>query len=311
MLKDHKKITLLIPVYNEETAIAIFLDEVSKILKPIDNLDYEFLFVNDGSTDSTLEMLIEQKERFKNIIIIDFSRNFGKEAALTAALDLAKGDAVIPIDVDLQDPPEVIIDMLALWEDGADVVLGKRIDRSDDSFLKRITANWFYKIHNYLSEHKIPENVGDFRLMSHQVVQSIKRVPENQRFMKGLMSWVGFKVAFVEYKRQKRISGKSKFNYWKLWNFALDGITNYGISPLRIWTYVGLVVTIPAFGFMLYVIAAYFISNSNVDGYASIMVSITFLGGLQLIGIGVIGEYLGRTYMETKKRPIYIIKKII
>ncbi len=272
------------------------------------NEPYEIVFINDGSKDNTLNVLLNAKRNFKNIRIINFSRNFGKEAALTVGLDKARGEATIPIDVDLQDPPELIKDLVAKWREGYDVVLAKRADRTSDSFAKRVSADLFYKLNGKISNVDIPNNVGDFRLMSKRVVEALKRLPENQRFMKGLFAWVGFKTTVIEYVREKREAGQSSFNGWKLWNFALDGITSFSTLPLRIWLYIGALVSFLSFLYGSFIILKTLIFGVDLPGYASLAVIMLFLGGIQLIGIGILGEYIGRIYSESKRRPSYIIE---
>jgi glycosyltransferase involved in cell wall biosynthesis len=242
--------------------------------------------------------------------VIDLSRNFGKEAALTAGLDAARGDAVIPIDVDLQDNPALITKLVEEWKRGFEVVLAKRADRRTDSFAKRLTAFLFYRLHNSISsEPVLPENVGDFRLMDRKVVEAIKQLPERRRFMKGIFAWVGFRSTTVEYVRDSRFVGKSRFTGWKLWNFALEGITSFSTAPLRIWTYLGLAVASLAFVYAGFIIMRTVIHGIDVPGYASLLAVTLFLGGIQLIGLGVLGEYLGRVYSEAKQRPIYIVRE--
>ena len=243
------------------------------------------------------------------MVPVSFTRNFGKEPAICAGLDYATGEAVIPIDVDLQDPIDVIPVMIEKWQSGADIVLAKRSDRSTDGKLKRKTAEWFYKLHNKISAPKIEENVGDFRLLSRHVVENIKLMPERNLFMKGILSWVGGRTDVVEYTRAGRIAGNSKFNGWKLWNLALEGITSFSTFPLRIWTYIGFFVAALSFLYGAWMIADKIFWGNPVAGYPSIIVSILFLGGVQLIGIGVLGEYIGRIYIESKQRPRYIVKK--
>lgn len=300
-------ISIIAPCYNEEETIEPFLRRIEEILTQI-NEPYEIVFINDGSRDNTLNVLINAKQNFKNIRIINFSRNFGKEAALTAGLDKARGEAVIPIDVDLQDPPELIKELVARWREGYDVVLAKRADRTSDSFAKRVSADLFYKLNGKISNVDIPNNVGDFRLMSKRVVEALKQLPENQRFMKGLFAWVGFKTFAIEYVREKREAGQSSFNGWKLWNFALDGITSFSTLPLRIWLYIGALVSFLSFLYGSFIILKTLIFGVDLPGYASLAVIMLFLGGIQLIGIGILGEYIGRIYSESKRRPSYIIE---
>nr|WP_314391146.1 glycosyltransferase family 2 protein [uncultured Campylobacter sp.] len=300
-------ISIIAPCYNEEETIEPFLRRIEEILTQI-NEPYEIVFINDGSRDNTLNVLLNAKQNFKNIRIINFSRNFGKEAALTAGLDKARGEAAIPIDVDLQDPPELIKELVARWREGYDVVLAKRVDRTSDSFAKRVSADLFYKLNGKISNVDIPNNVGDFRLMSKRVVEALKQLPENQRFMKGLFAWVGFKTVVIEYVREKREAGQSSFNGWKLWNFALDGITSFSTLPLRIWLYIGALVSFLSFLYGSFIILKTLIFGVDLPGYASLAVIMLFLGGIQLIGIGILGEYIGRIYSESKRRPSYIIE---
>ena len=302
------KISLVVPVFNEEEAIPIFYKTVREFeeLKPY---EVEIVFINDGSKDATESIINALSVSDPLVVPLSFTRNFGKEPALFAGLDNATGEAVIPIDVDLQDPIDVIPHLIQKWQDGADMVLAKRTDRSTDGRLKRKSAEWFYKLHNKISNPKIEENVGDFRLMSREVVENIKLLPERNLFMKGVLSWVGGKIDVVEYARAERVAGNSKFNGWKLWNLALEGITSFSTFPLRMWTYIGLAVASLAFIYGAWMILDKLLFGNSVPGYPSLLVSILFLGGIQLIGIGVLGEYIGRIYIETKKRPKYILKK--
>jgi len=297
------KISLVVPVFN--AAIPIFYNAVRSVLS---DYNVEIVFINDGSKDGTEEIINALEISDEKVKAISFTRNFGKEPALFAGLEHATGDAVIPIDVDLQDPIEVIPQLIARWENGADVVLAKRSDRSSDGHLKRKTAEWFYRLHNMISSPTIEEDVGDFRLMSREMVEHIKLLPERNLFMKGILSWVGGKVEVVEYARADRVAGTTKFNGWKLWNLALEGITSFSTFPLRIWSYIGLIVAGISFIYGSYMAVDTLFFGNAVKGYTSIMVSMLFLGGIQLIGIGVLGEYMGRIYIETKQRPKYIIK---
>lgn len=302
------KISLVVPVFNEQDTIPIFY----KTVRDADFLkDYqvEIVFINDGSSDDTSKVLANLAQNDLLLTVLHFSRNFGKEPALFAGLEYASGDIIIPIDVDLQDPIEVIPNLLEKYQEGADVVLAKRINRDSDSYLKKKTALWFYRFHNKISKPKIEENVGDFRLMSREVVEAIKSLPEKNLFMKGILSWVGFKTAIVEYKREERIAGTTKFNGWKLWNLALEGITSFSSVPLKLWTYIGASVAFISFIYALYLVISKLVFGNPVPGYPSLMAAILFLGGVQLIGIGVLGEYIGRIYVETKNRPRYILKK--
>lgn len=302
------KISLVVPVYDEELAIPIFYKTVRDCLR-LRQFETEIIFINDGSHDNTELIINELSKQDPLVKALSFTRNFGKEPALFAGLEHASGDAIIPIDVDLQDPIEVIPVLIERWQLGADIVLAKRVDRSDDSPFKRKTAEWFYKLHNRISTPKIEPNVGDFRLMSKEVVSNIIRLQEKNLFMKGLLSWVGGNTSIVEYKRAERSAGTTKFNGWKLWNLALEGITSFSTLPLRIWTYIGFIIAALSFIYGVWMIFDTLMFGNSVKGYPSIMVSIMFLGGIQLIGIGVLGEYIGRIYTETKNRPIYILKE--
>ena len=299
-------ISIVCPCFNEEEAIEVFLKHMEPILKQLDK-SYEIIFINDGSTDNTLDVLFSAKNKHENIRILNLSRNFGKEAALTAGLENTKGEAVIPIDVDLQDPPELISSFIEKWDEGYDVVLAKRVDRTSDSLAKKLSAEFFYKIHNKISDISIPYNVGDYRLMSKRVIQTLKTLPENQRFMKGLFAWAGYKTTVVEYKREPRVAGETSFNGWQLWNFALDGITSFSTIPLRIWLYFGVITSFLAFIYGSILIIKTLIFGVDLPGYASLLTIILFLGGIQLMGIGMLGEYISRIYIEAKRRPTYII----
>ena len=303
-------LSLVVPVYNEECVVDRFLERVNQVFAPETRIDLEFVFVNDGSTDQTLVHLLALQKLNSTIKIIELSRNFGKEAALSAGLNEAKGQIVVPIDADLQDPPELIIKMIEQWRCGYDVVLAKRVNRDADSWAKRTTASFFYRIHNWMADTCIPENVGDFRLMDRAVVDALNCFPESRRFMKGLFAWLGFRTSIVEYVRPVRVAGNSKLNGWFLWNFALEGITGFGTAPLKLWTYLGSIVALTSVLFAILIMLRTILYGIDVPGYASIIVAVTFLGGLQLIGIGVIGEYLGRTYVESKRRPVYIIRRV-
>lgn len=307
MHKQQIAISIVCPFFNEENMVDLFMKEITAVLNELDKT-FEVVCVNDGSTDNTLAKLLQAKEDYPNMKIINFSRNFGKEAALTAGLDYAKGEMIIPIDADLQDPPELIKDFISYWEKGYDVVVAKRVDRSTDSIAKKITAQLFYKFHNKIAQTKIPDNVGDYRLITRKVLNAMQELRENQRFMKGIFAWVGFKTATVEYKRANRKADKTSFNGWKLWNFALDGITSFSNIPLRIWLYIGTFISFLTFLYGSFIILRTLILGVDVPGYASLLTVILFLGGIQLIGIGALGEYIGRIYMESKRRPLYIVE---
>jgi glycosyltransferase involved in cell wall biosynthesis len=307
---EEVKLSLVIPVFNEAKTIGLFVDRVNQVFSEHNSICVESVFVNDGSTDSTLDILLELQEKIPRVRVVDLSRNFGKEAALLAGLRTAKGQVVVPIDVDLQDPPELIPEMIAKWREGFEVVLGRRVDRGTDSWIKRTAATWFYRIHNKIADPKIPENVGDFRLMDCSVVDAFNELPESCRFTKGLFAWLGYRTAYVDYVRPERVAGVTKFKGWLLWNFALEGFTSFSISPLKIWTYLGVTVSLISFIYAIFIILKVLVYGVDVPGYPSLLVAVTFLGGLQLIGIGMIGEYLGRTYIESKRRPVYLVRHI-
>ena len=308
-----KRVSLVIPMHNEDEgdAIGLLFARLDAVLPTLDHYDFEIVCVNDGSSDHTLAALTHESRRRANLVVVDLSRNFGKEAALSAGLFIAIGDAVIPMDADLQDPPEVIRDLLAKWEEGFEVVLARRSDRSADSMAKRFTAQSFYRIHNAVADVEIPADVGDFRLIDRIVVEALNALPEGRRFMKGLFAWVGFKTTTIDYRRDARAAGTSKFNAWKLWNFALEGIASFSISPLKIWTYLGFFVALAAMGWGGWIALRTLIWGVDVPGYASVLVGVLLLGGLQLIGIGMIGEYLGRAFLESKRRPAYLIRQVL
>lgn len=302
------KISLVVPVFNEEDAIPIFYKTVREF-EDLEQYEVEIVFINDGSKDATESIIKALAVADPLVVPLSFTRNFGKEPALFAGLDHATGEAIIPIDVDLQDPIEVIPHLIDKWQLGADMVLAKRSDRSTDGRLKRKTAEWFYKLHNKISNPQIEENVGDFRLMSRETVENIKRLPERNLFMKGVLSWVGGRTDVVEYARAERIAGSTKFNGWKLWNLALEGITSFSTFPLRVWTYIGLFIAGLSFIYGAWMIFDTIAFGNSVKGYPSLLVSMLFFGGIQLIGVGVLGEYIGRIYTEVKQRPRYVIKK--
>ncbi|WP_327438667.1 glycosyltransferase family 2 protein [Pseudomonas donghuensis] len=304
------KVSLIVPVFNEEQAVSLFYQAVRQ--EPsLQAHCIEIVFINDGSSDGTAEVARSIALADSDVVLINFSRNFGKEPALFAGLEYASGDAVVPMDVDLQDPVEVISQLIEQWCKGADVVLAKRRDRSSDGYLKRRSASLFYRLLNRIAYTHIEENVGDFRLMDRKVVDVIKTLPEQQLFMKGVLSWAGFNVAIVEYDRAPRAVGRSKFNAWRLWNLALDGITSFSTLPLRLWSYLGACISLLALLYAGYLMLDKILFGNDVPGYPSLMTAILFLGGVQLIGIGILGEYIGRIYMEAKHRPRYVVKEIV
>lgn len=307
---DALLVSLLIPAFNEEEAITGTLDALIAELVSIPGYRWEVVVVNDGSRDRTLQVVKAYRTPHASVVAVDLSRNFGKEAALSAGLSVCSGRAVIPLDADLQDPPALIGEMLRAWRDGADVVLAKRADRSSDGLLKRKTAQWFYRFMGRFSDVALPENVGDFRLMDRVVVDTVAQLPENRRFMKGLFAWAGFRSVVVEYARPVRHAGESKFNGIRLLNLAIEGITSFSVAPLRIASYLGVLVAAVGCLYALWVIAQTLIHGVDVKGYASLMVVLLVTSGVQLISLGIIGEYVGRTYLEAKRRPAYVIREV-
>ncbi len=308
------ELSLVIPVKDEEEAISAFLARVVPMVEALDDdaaRSFEMIFIDDGSNDRTLEVIRAAHASDPRVRGISLSRNFGKEAALSAGLDAARGLAVIPMDVDLQDPPDAIGAMIVKWRAGFDVVYGVRDNRESDSFPKRLTADLYYRAHNWLSSDKIPEHAGDFRLLDRRVVDVIKAMPERNRFMKGLFAWAGFKSAAVSYHREERTVGTTKFNYWRLWTLAVDGITSASTVPLRVWSYLGGSVALFALGYAIFIVIRTLLSGVEVPGYASMMVAVLFLGGLQLFSLGVLGEYVGRILTEVKHRPLYVVRETI
>ena len=300
-------LSIVVPMFNEEDVLPILFNRLGRFLESLGE-SFEIICVNDGSTDETARLLAEAHDRDNRIKVLNFSRNFGKEVALTAGLDVASGQAVVPIDADLQDPPELIGTFLEKWREGYDVVYAVRRHRDTDTAMKRWSALRFYQVINRLSGVPIPANTGDFRLMDQRVVRAIVRLREQNRFMKGLFAWVGFQHAEVSYDRPERAAGQTKFNYWRLWNFALDGITGFSTVPLRVAGYIGMLTALGAIVYGVFLIMRTLIHGVDVPGYASLMVAVLLIGGLQLVVLGVIGEYLGRLYEEARKRPLYIVE---
>lgn len=301
-------ISLIIPCHDEADNIAALHERVCAVMNEIGE-PWEMLCVNDGSRDDTLERLLALHREDPRVVVIDFSRKFGKEAALTAGLDHACGDAAIPLDADLQDPPELIPELLAKWREGFEVVNAVRITRDGESWFKRSSAHLFYRVINRLSNVDIPPDTGDFRLISRPALEALKQLPERRRFMKGLFAWVGFRSANVYYHREPRHAGKTKWNYWRLWNFAVEGITSFSQVPLQLASYLGFTVSFLALLYAAWLIIQTLVYGNSVKGYPSMMVTLLFLGGIQLMALGVIGEYLGRIYEESKQRPVYLVRQ--
>jgi polyisoprenyl-phosphate glycosyltransferase len=305
---DNRFLSVVVPVYNEQEVLPEFHRRMTAVLDGL-GIRAQILYVNDGSTDHTLEIVSELCAQDVRVAVLDLSRNFGKEIALTAGVDHAEGDAVVVIDADLQDPPELIPELLKHWQQGFDVVYAKRTVRDGESMFKRATAFAFYRLIKNISRVTIPEDTGDFRLLSRRAAESLKQLREQHRFMKGLFAWIGYPQIAVPYKRDARFAGKTKWNYWRLWNFALEGITSFTSAPLKIAMYIGFTTALGAFMYGLYMIVHTLIFGNPVQGYPSLLVVVLFLGGMQLLSIGIVGEYLGRMFDETKKRPLYFLKE--
>lgn len=303
------ELSIVVPMYNEEECIQPFFRELLPVLSKLTDR-FEVLCINDGSSDGTLELLKQERRQDNRIRIIGLSRNFGKEAALTAGLHFARGAAVVPMDADLQDPPQLINALVEKWRQGYDVVHAVRKSRRKDGGVKRLTASGFYFLIKRISEVPIPAESGDFRLMDRRVVRVLDRFPERTRFMKGLFASLGFRQGAVEYDREERAAGKAKWRYWKLWNLAVEGITSFSSMPLRIWSYVGILLAVAALAYAATVIIKTLLYGIDVPGYASIIVCILFFSGLQLFSIGILGEYVSRIFIEVKKRPLYIIDEL-
>lgn len=300
-------LSIVVPTYNEEDVILEFHRRLSAVLDHANIDQVEIIYVNDGSSDKTLPLLLSRARDDERVQVLDLSRNFGKEAAMTAGLDTARGDAVVVIDADLQDPPELIPDMIREWRKGFDVVYMRRLSREGETRLKMQTARCFYALMARIGRVRIPENVGDFRLLSRRAVEALKQLPERTRFMKGLFAWIGFPAKELTYHRDPRFAGVTKWNYWGLWNLALEGITSFTVAPLKAASYVGILTSLAALLYGLVVLTKALFFGDPVPGYPSLMVVILFLGGLQLMAIGIVGEYLGRIFIETKQRPLYLV----
>lgn len=303
-------ISLVVPVYNESAVIRAFYDRAASALALLDGFDYEILFVDDGSRDDSYQQLTAFAQHDPGVRVIKFSRNFGHQIAITAGVDHARGDCVVVIDSDLQDPPEVIRAMIQTWDEGFDVVYGVREEREGESAMKLLTASMFYRLLGSVAKIQIPANVGDFRLMSRRAVDELKQLREKDRFVRGLVSWIGFKQTGVKYHRDKRYAGETKYPYRKMIKFAMDGIASFSTTPLRLATWLGYGASLLAF---LYLISVFIqkLMGITVQGFATIMVAMMFLGGVQLICLGILGEYLGRIFNEIKPRPMYIVEELI
>jgi glycosyltransferase involved in cell wall biosynthesis len=303
-----RTLSIVVPVYNEQEVLREFHRRVSAVLATM-NVDAEIVFVNDGSRDQSLPLLCALRDADPRVTVVDLSRNFGKEVAMSAGLDFACGDAVVVLDADLQDPPELVPDMVAAWQAGHDIVLMRRRSREDESWFKRVTARAFYRTIGGMSAIDIPADIGDFRLLSRRAVDAMRRFPERSRFMKGLFAWIGYPATTIDYDRPGRHAGTTKWNYWRLWNFALEGITSFSALPLKLASYIGVVTALAAFVYGAFVIAKTLLYGDPVRGYPTLAVLVLFLGGIQLTAIGIIGEYLARMFVEVKQRPLYFVQR--
>ncbi len=304
-----KKISLLIPVYNEQEVLRHLYERLNKLAGEVPHYDFEFLFINDGSRDNTLEMIKKYAETDARIAYVNLSRNFGKETAMIAGLDHVTGDATVIIDADLQDPPELVPRMITYWEEGYDDVYAKRKSRAGESWFKKITSEVFYKVLQKSTSIPIQQDTGDFRLLSKRCVEALTQFRESQRYTKGMFSWIGYKKKEILYDRDPRAAGETKWNYSKLTNFAIDGITSFTTAPLRISSVFGILVSLAAFIYILYLVVRTMFFGTDLAGYPSMMAVILFLGGIQLLSLGVIGEYIGRIFNETKNRPLYLVEE--
>ncbi|MGE7862943.1 glycosyltransferase family 2 protein [Bacillus mobilis] len=305
-----KLISVVVPMYFEEEVAQECYNRLKSVMLQND-INYEFVFVNDGSTDRTMEILSEIAANDYRTKIVNFARNFGHQIAVTAGIAAAKGDAIVIIDADLQDPPEVIPELIAKWEEGYEVVYAKRKQRKGETWFKLLTAKYFYKFLNYMSDIDIPKDTGDFRIIDRKVADVFNQMTERNRFIRGMMSWVGFRQTYVEYERDERFAGETKYPLKKMIKFASDGIIAFSTKPLRIVMTLGLLSVLISIIVLLYTITVKIIGSGTQTGWASIMVAITFFSGIQLFGLGIVGQYIARIYDESKNRPIYIVKETI
>ena len=304
-----KKITVIIPAYNEEESLPPLYERLEKLMHSMDHYEFEILFVNDGSKDNTINLIKEYREKDNRICYVDFSRNFGKEIAMIAGLDYATGDCVIFMDADLQDPPELIPELVKYWEEGYDDVYAKRSSRKGETWLKKFTSKMYYRVLQHLTSVPIQEDTGDFRLLDRRCVNALKKMRESQRNSKSMFSWIGYKKKEVLYDRDPRIAGKTKWNYKKLVDLAIDGITSFTTSPLRISTYISIPTFVVLFVYFVYVIAKCIVTSTMIQAYQAIILLILFFSGVQILLIGIIGEYLGRIFNESKNRPLYLVNE--
>ena len=306
-MTERRSLTLVIAAYNEQESLPLLQPRLVAVLDAMEDIEGRILYVDDGSRDGTWDVLQALAAADPRVALLRLARNFGKEPALTAGLDHVGTDAAVVLDADGQDPPELVPRFVAAWREGYDVVYGTRTRRDGESWLKRLTAAAFYRVMNRLSDVPVPRDTGDFRLVSRRVLDALRQTRERQRFMKGLFAWVGFRQTAIAYERAPRIAGRSKFSYWRLWNLALEGITSFSTLPLRMATYLGVLTALVAFGWGGWIIARTLLWGDPVQGWPSLMTVVLFLGGIQLMALGIAGEYLGRTYIEVKQRPLYLV----
>ena len=304
-----KKVSILIPAYNEEEVLYTLYDRLENVINKLNNYEFEVLLINDGSKDNTLNILRELRKRDKRMCYINLSRNYGKETAMIAVLDYVTGDCCIILDADLQDPPELIEEMLKYWEQGYDDVYAKRKSRAGESFMKKFTSSLFYKMLQKSTRIPIQKNTGDFRLLDRRCVDALRKFRESERYTKGMFSWIGFNKKEILFDRDPRVAGSTKWNYWKLIDLAIEGITSFTTKPLRISSFLGVIISFCAFVYIVIIIARTLIMGEAVKGYPSLMAVILFLGGVQLLSLGIIGEYIGRVFNETKRRPLYFVEE--
>ena len=304
-----KKVSILIPAYNEEEVLYTLYDRLENVINKLNNYEFEVLLINDGSKDNTLNILRELRKRDKRMCYINLSRNYGKETAMIAGLDYVTGDCCIILDADLQDPPELIEEMLKYWEQGYDDVYAKRKSRAGESFMKKFTSSLFYKMLQKSTRITIQKNTGDFRLLDRRCVDALRKFRESERYTKGMFSWIGFNKKEILFDRDPRVAGSTKWNYWKLIDLAIEGITSFTTKPLRISSFLGVIISFCAFVYIVIIIARTLIMGEAVKGYPSLMAVILFLGGVQLLSLGIIGEYIGRVFNETKRRPLYFVEE--
>lgn len=305
-----KKVSILIPIFNEEESITFLYKELCTVINSLNEYNWEFVFVNDGSSDASLSKLFMLRAKDERIQIIDLSRNFGKEVAMLAGFDFVDSDALIIMDADLQDPPSLIPEMIKYWEEGYDDVYAKRSSRDGESWMKKMSSRFFYKILQKITDVNIQQDTGDFRLLDRVCVEALKQLRESQRYTKGMFSWIGFNKKEILFDRAARVAGKTKWNYWKLLNLAIEGITSFSTAPLRVASLIGVLMSISAFVFMIVKFVKALLYGDPVQGYPSLMIVILFIGGVQILFLGIIGEYLGRVFHETKNRPVYFVKSI-